>query len=309
VGKDARRMTSWSTVIVLVGAISSGAGSTAFADSAGGVNVPDSTFRQGTGTQEIDVSLGGSVVGSTETLVVWPLYSSNYHWLLGVEASRSTGGSCRYDVGQWLCSPGLHPWRAGELLIQVGTSETTPTATTTTATRTRITNCGRHRGACMASEITVQVIPGPPSSFGGPPDGRPVSVSGTVVIAPPLPTVQSASATESAVVAPKVAASEPAPRTTSPAVVVSSAPSATPSAPASSGAPSSSAMSMPLTEVSPSVETSIDAQNTSQTSPTSASHGPAFGLYMLFLIPILGGVAGPLGLRYGKRRRARRTDQ
>jgi hypothetical protein len=309
VGKDARRMTRWSTVIVLVGAISSGAGSTAFADSAGGVNVPDSTFRQGTGTQEIDVSLGGSVVGSTETLVVWPFYNSNYRWLLGVEASQSTGGGCRYDVGQWLCSPGLHPWRAGELQIQVGTSETTPTATTPTTTHTRTTDCGRHRGACMASEITVQVIPGPPSSFGGPPDGRPASVSGTVVIAPPLPTVQSASATESAVVAPRVAASEPPPRTTSPAAVVPSAPSAAQSTPASSGPPSPSAASMSLTEVSPSVETSIDAQNTSLTSPTSASHGSVIGLYLVLLIPILGGMAGPLGFRYGKRRRARRTDQ
>jgi hypothetical protein len=102
----------------------------------------------------IGVSLGGSVVGSTETLVVWPFHNSNYHWLLGVEASQSTGGSCRYDVGQWLCSPGLHPWRAGELQIQVVTSETTPTATTpaTTHTSTRGTNCGRRRGAERSGE-------------------------------------------------------------------------------------------------------------------------------------------------------------
>jgi hypothetical protein len=165
----ARRVTRWSTAVVLVGTIASGTAGTAFGYAEGGVNVPDSTFRQNTGTQEVDVALTAPVVGSDEKFIVWPFYSTAVHWLVGVTADPSTGATCAYDVGQWECDPGRQGWQAGDLHVLVNTA--------------KAMDCGLHAGVCETDEIAVQSLPDG-GDRNGLPDGQPLSVLGNVVIMP-----------------------------------------------------------------------------------------------------------------------------
>jgi hypothetical protein len=261
VGKDARRMTRLSMTIALVGAVSSVGVGVAFANAADGVNVPDSTFRQGTGMQEIDISVAGSSVGSGETLVIWPMYNSNVDWLVDVIADRSTGASCGYDAGQWQCVPGHSGWQAGDVRVQVSTAEAM--------------DCGPAPDACPRDELELQSIPFGPNPTGGSPNGRLISVSGSVVIMPDLPGWNGATSTPSAPASGSSATSGgPAPSTSSAAAAV---PSAKPS------------------------PTSIDAENTSLTAP----EGPGLGLFAALLIPIAVGVAAPFGFQAVRRRRER----
>ena len=281
-GKDARRMTRLSAVIVLVGSVSSMAAGVAFANATRGVNVPDSTFRQGTGTQEIDISIAQPAVGGTEALVIWPMYNSNDHWLLGVIADRSTGARCGYDAGQWQCAPGYSGWRAGDLRVQVSTAQAM--------------DCGLAPGECAKDEIEVQAVPYSVNPMGGGPrSGPPISASGSVVIMPNL-LGWSASATPapSAPVyrAPVITSGAAAPRT-------SSVPAAAASPSVSATAASSAAL-VPSAAPSP---TSIDAENTSLTTRQSSD---SVGLYLALLIPVLLGVAVPFG--YGARRRRRERE-
>ena len=168
-GSTARRVTRWATAVVLVGTAASGTTGTAFGYAEGGVNVPDSTFRQSTGTQQINVSLTAPVVGSDEKFVVWPFYSTANHWLVGVTADASTGATCTYDVGQWECDPGEKGWHAGSLHVLVNTA--------------KAMDCGVHAGVCQTDEIAVQSLPDP-GDRNGLPDGQPLSVLGNVVIMP-----------------------------------------------------------------------------------------------------------------------------
>jgi hypothetical protein len=165
----ARRVTRWSTAVVLVGTIASGAAGTAFGYAEGGVNVPDSTLRQNTGTQEVDVALTAPAVGSDEKFIVWPFYSTANHWLVGVTADPSTGATCAYDVGQWECDPGHQGWQAGELHVLVNTA--------------KAMDCGLHAGVCVTDEIAIQSLPDA-GDHNGLPDGQPLSVLGNVVIMP-----------------------------------------------------------------------------------------------------------------------------
>ncbi|HTJ66880.1 MAG TPA: hypothetical protein VL551_05065 [Actinospica sp.] len=167
-GKGARWITRCSTALVLVGTVSSAA-STAFAYSSGGVNVPDATFRQGTGTQQVSISVGAPLVGTDQALVVWPFYFSDYHWLVGVEADPDTGATCAYDVGQWQCTPGRSGWHAGDLRVLVSTA--------------KAMDCGLHAGVCQTDEINIQGLPDAPD-HSGLPDGKPFSVLGNVLIMP-----------------------------------------------------------------------------------------------------------------------------
>ena len=295
-GKDARRMTRWSTAIVLVGAVSSVAAGVASADAAGGVSVPGSTFRQGTGTQEIDISVAGSMVGGGEALVIWPLYNSrnpNGRWLIGVVAGRSTGARCGYDAGQWECAPGRSGWQAGDVYVQVDTAYAM--------------DCGLAPGVCDKDELDVQSIPYAPGPRGGLPGGPPLSVSGSVVIMPNLLNGPGATPTRSAPVhrPPATSSSGSASRTSAvesaPATSVSVSPASAAPAPSTpSGAASSAVALVPATGTS---AQSIDAENTSSTAP----QGSALGLYAALLIPIALGVAAPFGY-YTSRRRRRERD-
>ena len=291
-GRDARRMTRWSTTIVLVGAVSSVAAGVAFADAAGGVSVPDSTFRQGTGTREIDISIARPMVGSAEALVIWPLYNSrhsNSRWMLGVIADRSTGARCGYDAGQWECAPGRSGWHPGDVRVQVGTADAM--------------DCGLAPGVCDKDEIEVQAIPYGPNPRGGLPGGPPISVSGSVVIMPNLLNGPSATPTGSAPVHHPSATSSngSAPQTSSANTVHAASTSASPAPTAPSSAASSAVALVPAT--GPSAE-SIDAENTSST----ATQGSDLGLYAALLIPIALGVAAPFGYQAGRRRRNRRRS-
>ena len=291
-GGDARRMTRWSTTIVLVGAVASGTAGTAFGYASGGVNVPDSTFRQAAGTQLIDISVGPPAVGTTETLVIWPFYNSNDHWLLGVMADRSTGAKCGYDMGQWQCVPGRSGWQAGDIHVEVNTAVAM--------------DCGLYTGVCTMDTLTVQSIPGPPSSLGGPPSGQPVSTNGSVVIMPASVYGHSASPTPSAPVyrpiATSAASSVAAPQTSQVQVAPATSSAATPP-PTPSATPSTSVAALaPEIEASP---TSINAENTSLATPQGAD----VGLYLALLIPILAGVAVPFGFLARRRRKERRAGQ
>ena len=166
---DARRVTRWATAFVLVGAIAMGTAENAFGYAEGGVNVPDSTFRQGTGTQEISVALSAPALGSDEKFVVWPFYSTADHWLVGVTADPSTGAHCGYDVGQWECDPARAGWQGGDLRVLVDT--------------TNAMDCGLHPGVCETDEIAIQSLPDP-GDHNGLPDGQMLSVLGNVVIMP-----------------------------------------------------------------------------------------------------------------------------
>jgi hypothetical protein len=152
-----------------VGAVASGTAGTAYGYAEGGVSVPDSTFRQATGTQEITVSLARPVLGSDEKFVVWPFYSTANHWLVGVTADPSTGATCAYDVGQWECDPGQRGWQGGELHVLVNTA--------------KAMDCGLHAGICQTDEIAIQSLPDP-GDRSGLPDGQMLSVLGNVVIMP-----------------------------------------------------------------------------------------------------------------------------
>jgi hypothetical protein len=251
VGKDARRMTRLSTVAALVGAASSVAAGAAFANAADGVNVPDSTFRQGTGIQEIDISVAPPSVGSAEALVIWPLYNSNDHWLVGVIADRSTGAQCGYDAGQWQCVPGRSGWRPGDVRVEVSTSAAT--------------DCGLAPGACHGDDLEVQSIPFGRNPTGTSPNGRLISVTGSVVITP------SAGATSPVPAAPSVTGTQSVPTSASAAAL---APSAKPS------------------------PTSIDAENASSTAPA----GPGLAFFAVLLAVILVGVAVPFGYQAVRRR-------
>lgn len=290
-GKDARRMTRWSTTIVLVGAVSSVAAGVAFANAAGGVHVPDSTFRQGTGTQEIDISVAGPAVGSTEALVIWPTYNSrnsdrfNNHWLLGVIADPATGARCGYDAGQWQCVPGRSGWHAGDLHVQVSTADAM--------------YCGPARGVCAEDQIEVQSIPYGPNPMGGSSGGSPISISGTVVI---LPSTQGWSGMAPRPSAPArshpslAKSSTPAPRTSSAGASPGSAEVTRSSAPSTSASATSPPALVPM--IGPSLA-SIDAENTSLT----AQQGSDLGFYAALLIPVFLGVAVPVGYHANRRRR------
>ena len=286
-GKGARRMTRWSAAIVLVGTVSSGTAAAAHANAAGGIDVPDSTFRQGTGTQEISISIGPPAVGTTETLIIWPYGTARSRWMLGVTADRSTGAACGYDVGQWQCAPGPSGWHAGRLAVQVSTATAM--------------DCGLQRGVCDLGELNVQSMGGPPDNQGGPPSGQPFSASGNVVIMPAsLPTRSTSAPTPSPPVYRPIATTSAAqPPAATP--TTSSPPPPTPSAAPST---SSAALAPTGTEPTPTEPsaTSIEAENTSL---TTAPHGSPIGLYLALLIPILLGVGGPLGYHLGKRRRRR----
>ena len=269
-------------MIVLVGAIASGTAAAAFGAASGGVDVPDSTFRQGTGTQVIDVSVGQPAVGTTETLVIWPLYSSKDHWLVSVTADRSTGARCGYDVGQWQCTPSRSGWQAGDLRVQVNTAVAM--------------DCGVYTGVCDTDSLSVQSIPGSPRSAGGPPNGQPVSINSSVVIMPASGNPHSASSTPSAPVYRPVTTSSASPRTSQAAPATSSAAGA----PTSSATPSSSVAAALAPSASASA-TSINAENTSLSSP----QGSDLGLYLALLIPIFVGVSVPFAFRESRRRRKR----
>jgi hypothetical protein len=282
VGKDARRMTRWSTAIVLVGAVSSVVAGVAVADVAGGVNVPDSTFRQGTGTQEIYISVGRPLVGTAEALVIWPMYHSNDQWLLGVIADPATGARCGYDAGQWQCVPGRSGWQAGDLQVSVSTVDAI--------------GCGSASGVCDQDEVVVQSLPFMPNPRGGgPPGGPPLSVSGSVAIMSDQANRSGPTPTPSATVnGALVTSGDPAPRTSS----------AGAGEVATSSAPSASAVSTPSTSsgaLLPSVvpsATSIAAEDTSSTT----QQGSDLGIYAALLIPILLGVGAPFGYHALRRR-------
>jgi hypothetical protein len=265
VGKDARLMTRLSTVIALVGAASSVAAGAAFANASDGVNVPDSTFRQGTGIQEIEISVAGSTAGSVETLVIWPLYSSNDHWLLSVIAGPSTGASCGYDAGQWQCVPGNSGWHPGDLWVEVSTADAV--------------DCGPASGACSRDELELQSIPFGPNPTGGSPNGRLISVNGSVVITPNPP-------------------GSSGPTSAPPA---SSDPASGSSVTSSRQAPSTSSAAAADAPAAKSSPTSIDAENTSLTAP----EGPGLAFFAVLLVAILIGVAAPFGLQAVRRRRKR----
>lgn len=239
-GKGARWISRWSTAIVLVGAVSSAAAGTAFGYAEGGVGIPDSTFRQGSGTQEVAIAVTSPAVGTDETLVVWPFYSTDYHWLVGVSADPSTGASCTYDVGQWQCTPGQGGWHAGSLRVRVNTAKPM--------------NCGLHAGICQADEIIIQSIPAPANRYALP-AGQPLSVFGDVLIMP---------------------ASVPW------------------------HGPTPAPVFKPLALTSPSPVTTVDAENTSATSPSS--NGSATPLYAALGVLVLLGAAFPFGYRRFKRR-------
>jgi hypothetical protein len=288
VGKDARRMTRLSTVIALVGAASSVAAGAAFANAADGVNVPDSTFRQGTGIQEIDISVARPSVGSVEALVIWPLYNSNDHWLVGVVADRSTGARCGYDAGQWQCVPGHSGWHPGDVRVEVSTAVAV--------------DCGPAPGVCHRDDLEVQSIPFGRNPSGASPNGRLISVAGSVVIMPNVKGRNGATSTPSAPASRSSTASgEPATSTSSAAVSpVPAAPSPTvtrsTSAPVSTSAPA--AALAPSAKPSP---TSIDAENTSSSAPA----GPGLPFFAVLLAVILVGVAVPFGYQASRRRRDR----
>ena len=285
-GKDARRMARLSTVIALVGAASSMAAGAAFANAADGVNVPDSTFRQGTGIQEIDISVARPSVGSVEALVIWPLYNSDDHWLVGVVADRSTGARCGYDAGQWQCVPGRSGWHPGDVRVEVSTAVAM--------------DCGPAPGACRRDELEVQSIPFGRNPSGASPNGRLISVSGSVAIMPNAAGRKGATSMPSAPVSRSSAASgEPVPGTSSAAaspVPAAPSPPVTRPAPVSTSAPA--AALAPAAKPSP---TSIDAENTSSSAPA----GPGLPFFAVLLAVILVGVAVPFGFQAGRRRRER----
>lgn len=280
VGNGARRMARWSTAIVLVGAVSSGTAGNAFGYSEYGVSVPDSTFRQGTGTQEITVSVAAPAVGTGESLLVWPFYNSSDHWLVGVTADRSTGATCGYDVGQWQCTPGVSGWQAGHLHVLVNTA--------------KAMDCGMQPGVCQTDELSVQSIPGPPDSD-GPPSGQPFTVLGNVVIMPnSAPPTHGPSPTAA-----------PSTQTYRPPLASASALRQTYGGPASSPAASLSAPTTPpaVPAATPSTQMSIDAEHT--TRAATPPDGSPLGLYLALAIPVAAGVSAPLAFRtYRRRRRA-----
>jgi hypothetical protein len=185
-----------------VGTIASGTAGTAFGYAEGGVNVPDSTFRQGTGTQQISVAISAPAVGSDEKFVVWPFYNTADHWLVGVTADASTGAVCSYDVGQWECDPGRAGWHDGDLHVLVNTATAM--------------NCGLHAGVCQTDEVAVQSLPDP-GDHNGLPDGQPLSVLGNVVIMPaslPWHGPTAAPVYKQPLLTATTAAAEPSPATT-----------------------------------------------------------------------------------------------
>ena len=288
-GKDARRMARLSTVIALVGAVSSVAAGAAFANAADGVNVPDSTFRQGTGIQEIDISVARPSVGSVEALVIWPLYNSDDHWLVGVVADRSTGARCGYDAGQWQCVPGRSGWHPGDVRVEVSTAVAM--------------DCGPAPGACRRDELEVQSIPFGRNPSGASPNGRLISVSGSVAIMPNATGRKGATSMPSAPVSRSSAASgEPAPGMSSAAASpVPTAPSPPVTRAASAAPVSTSAPAAALAPAAKPSPTSIDAENTSSSAPA----GPGLAFFAALLAVILVGVAVPFGFQASRRRRER----
>lgn len=271
-GKGARWMTRWSSAIALVGAVSAGTAGSAFGYAAGGVSIPDSTFRQGTGTQQVAVSIGQGVVGTDQVLVIWPFYSSDYHWLVGVTADPATGATCTYDVGQWQCAPGDSGWHAGDLRVQVNTAKGM--------------DCGLHAGICQNDEINIQSLPAP-GDHNGLPDGRPLSVLGNVLIMPDSVPWHGPSATPGA--APVYR--EPLTRNSAAAPSTAAAPGS--AASATSAAPAPSSASADPTD-------SLDAVDTSL---TSTPNGSPTGLYVALAVPILLGAGAPFAYRARRRRR------
>ena len=270
-GRGTRWITRRSSAIVLVGAVSVGTAGTAFGYADGGVSIPDSTFRQGSGTQQVAVSIGQGVVGTDQTLVIWPFYSSDYHWLVGVAADPATGATCTYDVGQWQCSPGRSGWQAGDLRVQVDTAKGM--------------DCGLQPGICQNDEINIQSLPDP-GDHNGLPDGKPLSVLGNVLIMPdsvPWHGPTPAPAATPVYREPLLTGSAAAPGTagsTTPAPAASSPAAAAPTA-------------------------SLEAVDTSLTSTPNSS---PTGLYLALAVPILLGAGAPLAYRMRRRRRAARGE-
>ena len=231
-GTVARRVTRISTAVALVGVIASGTAESAFGYADGGVSVPDSTFRQDTGTQQVAVSIAAPVVGTDEKFVVWPFYSTADHWLVGVSAAPATGGTCSYDVGQWECEPGAAGWHAGDLLVQVNTSVAM--------------DCGIHAGVCQTDEIAVQSMPDP-GDHNGLPDGKPLSVIGNVVIMPLAAPWHGSTASAAAT------------------------PAASASAAATEATSAATAAARPADADEPSSVTSIDAEKTAVTAGSGGS--------------------------------------
>ena len=291
--KDSRHCTHRALVVGLVAAGSLClAGGMAAAGSAGGVSAPDSTFQQGSGIQRIDITVGGSAVGTMETLVLGQYDGSHLHWLVGVSADQATGATCGYDVGQWQCAPGRSGWRAGLLQVAVSTDEAM--------------DCGGADGfgdggyggggygggggggtsdQC-ADTLSVQSIPGGSTHGNGPPSGQPFTISAAVVILPEFgPTRQPTGPTSTA--------SDQAREVRSTAVrkAASSTASATTSH-AAAGVGGATANT-------PTVHMSIDAVDTS----VSRAEGTQVGLYLVLGMLVFGSVASPLGIRAVRRRR------
>ncbi|MBR7825335.1 hypothetical protein KDK95_03375 [Actinospica sp. MGRD01-02] len=251
-------MTRISTAVALVGVIASGTAQSAFGYADGGVSVPDSTFRQDTGTQQVAVAIAAPVVGTDEKFVVWPFYSTANHWLVGVSAAPATGGTCAYDVGQWECVPGATGWHAGELQVKVNTAEAM--------------DCGVHAGVCQTDQIAVQSMPDA-GDHTGLPDGQPLSVLGNVVIMPLAAPWHGSTA--SAAATPSAPASAADPRATAVGVAASAT-----GAPAATDEPSS--------------VTSIDAE---KTAVTAGSGDFSTYMYGALALLVLIGVAFPIGYR------------
>jgi hypothetical protein len=287
-GTNSRRCAHRPMVVGLVAAGSLClAGGMAGASSAGGVSVQDATFLQGTGIQQIDISIGGPAVGTMETLVLGQYGDSRLHWLVGVSADQITGGSCTYDVGQWQCAPGRSGWGPGLLHVAVNTD--------------RAMDCGDPDGYaggggygggggadhCMDA-LTVQSVPGGSTRGNGPPSGQSFTITASVQILPEYGLTR-----------------QPTAPTSTPSEQVRNAHSAgAPTAPRKAASPSAPAASHAAAvgfgaATTPDVHMTIDAVDTS----VSTGDASQIGLYLVLGILALGSVTGPLGLRAVRRRR------
>jgi len=280
---------------MVVGLVAAGslclAGGMAGASSAGGVSVQDATFLQGTGIQQIDISVGGPAVGTMETLVLGQNGGSRMHWLVGVSADQITGGTCNYDVGQWQCTPGRSGWGAGLLHVAVSTDDAMDCGGPDGYGGGGYGGGGGGTSDRCANALSIQSIPGGSTRGNGPPSGQSFTISASVVILPEYgltrqPTGPTSTASDHArdvhstgapTASGKVASSS-APATTSHAAAVGSGAAAT----------------------TPNVHMTIDAVDTS----VSTGDASQIGLYLVLGILALGSVTGPLGIRAARRRRA-----
>lgn len=284
---------------MVVGLVAAGslclAGGMAGANSSGGVSVQDATFLQGTGIQQIDISVGGPAVGTMETLVLGQYGGSRMHWLVGVSADQITGGTCTYDVGQWQCAPGRSGWGPGLLHVAVSTQDAMDCGDSDGYGGSGYGGSGYGGGGeggaqdhCVAA-LSIQSIPGGSTRGNGPPSGQPFTLSASVAILPGDGSTRQPTG-------PTSTASDPARDAHSTGAPTATRKAASSSAPAASHA---AAVGSGAAATTPNVHMTIDAVDTS----ASTREASQIGLYLALGILALGSVSGPLGIRAARRRR------